>query len=35
MEQKQITIIIEKKNIFVGSLKNDITEDILNLINKN
>ena len=34
MEQNQITIIIEKKNIFVGSLKNDITKDILNLISK-
>ena len=34
MEQNQITIIIDKKNIFIGSSKNDITNDILNLINK-
>ena len=35
MEQNQINIIIDKKNIFIGSSKNDITKDILNLINKN
>ena len=35
MEQNQISIIIEKKNIFVGASKNDITKDILNLLNKN
>ena len=34
MEQNQITIIIDKKNIFIGSSKNDITNEILNLINK-
>ena len=34
MEQNQITIIIDKKNIFIGSSKNDITQDILNIINK-
>ncbi len=34
MEQNQITIILEKKNIFIGSSKNDITKDIFDLINK-
>ena len=34
MEEKSIDIIIHKKNIFMAKSKNDITKDILNIVNK-
>ena len=35
MAEKSIDIVLEKKQIFVGNSDNDITNDILKLINKN
>ena len=34
MNQKSITILMEKKNIFIGKSEYDITNNILELINK-
>lgn len=34
MNNKSITILLEKKNIFMGKLDNEITSDIVKLINK-
>ena len=34
MNNKSITILLEKKNIFMGKLDNEITADIVKLINK-
>ena len=33
MEEKSIDMIIDKKNIFMAKSKNDITEDILKIVN--
>ena len=33
MEKKSINMIIEKKNIFIGRNTNDITNEILEIIN--
>jgi len=35
MDENSIDIIIDKKNIFIARSEYDITQDILNLINKN
>ena len=35
MAENSIDIVLEKKQIFVGNSDNDITNDILKLINKN
>ena len=35
MAKNSIDIVLEKKQIFVGNSDNDITNDILKLINKN
>ena len=34
MKTNSIDIVLDKKQIFIGSSKNDITQDILNLVNK-
>jgi len=34
MEKNSIGILIEKKNIFIGSSEYDITEDIILLMNQ-
>ena len=34
MNNKSITILLDKKNIFMGKLDNEITSDIVKLINK-
>ncbi len=33
MKEKSIDMIIDKKNIFMAKSKNDITEDILKIVN--
>lgn len=35
MENNSINFLIDKKNIFISNQKNDITEQLLNLIDKN
>ena len=35
MREKSIDMIIDKKNIFMAKSNNDITEDILKIINTN
>ena len=35
MEQNSITLILDKKNIFVGRSDYDMTQQLLDLINKN
>ena len=35
IKEKNISIILDKKNIFMGNQGNDITKDIINLLNKN
>ena len=34
MKKNSIDIVLEKKQIFIGSTSNDITLDIIKLINK-
>ncbi len=34
MKNNSIDIVLDKKQIFIGNSKNDITQDILNLVNK-
>ena len=34
MKTNSIDIVLDKKQIFIGNSKNDITQDILNLVNK-
>ena len=34
MKTNSIDIVLDKKQIFIGSSKNDITQDILDLVNK-
>ena len=34
MKDNTIDIVLDKKQIFVGSVNNDITEEILKLVNK-
>ena len=34
MKTNSIDIVLDKKQIFIGNSKNDITQDILDLINK-
>ncbi len=34
MKKKSIDIVLDKKQLFIGSSKNDITEDVLKLINQ-
>ena len=34
MEENSVTILLDSKNIFMGSKKSNLTEDILNIINK-
>ena len=34
MKKKSIDIVLDKKQLFIGSSKNDITEDILKIINQ-
>ena len=33
MNNKNINLLLEKKNIFIGKSENDITSDILNAVN--
>ena len=35
MKKNSIDIVLERKQIFIGNSNKDITEDIINLINKN
>ena len=35
MKKNSIDIVLERKQIFIGNSKKDITKDIINLINKN
>ena len=35
MKKNSIDIVLERKQIFIGTSNKDITEDIINLINKN
>ena len=34
MEENSVTILLDSKNVFIGSKKSNLTEDILNRINK-
>ena len=34
MEENSVSILLDSKNIFMGSIKSNLTEDILNKINK-
>ena len=34
MKTNSIDIVLDKKQIFIGNSKNDITQDILDLVNK-
>jgi Skp family chaperone for outer membrane proteins len=34
MKNNSIDIVLDKKQIFIGNSKNDITQDILDLVNK-
>ena len=34
MEEKNIEILLDRKNIFIGKSNSNITEDILKIINK-
>ncbi len=35
IDEKQITVVLDKKNTFIANKKNNITEDIVQLINNN
>ena len=35
MNEKSITLIIDKKNIYIAHTKHDITNDLMELINNN
>ncbi len=34
MKENSISIIIDKKNVVMASIKNDISKDIIELVNK-
>ena len=34
MEENSVSVLLDSKNIFMGSKKSNLTEDILNKINK-
>ena len=35
VKEKSITIVLNKKNIFIASKEYDITDDIINIVDKN